>query len=387
MKQHNRPAPTIQAIGLQRQIVLAIGCGLIGTLLWLVSPYLITLFLAAITAVMVFPVYAWIETRSRGRRNIAASLTILFVLALLVVPIAFVIVQFADEAQTLLARFLPLLEAFPSKLRNGDLGLENRFLTDMLVGISDALVQAMNEFSNRAGALIFESAASVTMGVADAIIQMTVFIFALAFALREGPQLVERFEAYFEVYTGVHAQVLQRIYSVSRAAIRGTLLIGLVQGLLTAIGLYFAGFGDAVFWGVVAAIISMIPVVGTPLVWGPAVLYLLFNGEPPTGILLGVWGFGVIAQSDNILRPILVGSDAELPDFVVLVSTLGGISLFGPAGIILGPVVAAIALAAFDIIKTVVSVDTQETNARIQSQVVTGESRAKPIGGYPRVAQ
>ena len=137
-------------------------------------------------------------------------------------------------------------------------------------------------------------------------------------------------------------KMLQVGLSVSRATIKGTLIIGIIQGALGGIGFAVAGIGSAVFWGALMAILSVLPGIGSALVWGPGVIYLLLTGNMVAGLLLAAWCAGVVGTIDNVLRPILVGRDTEMPDLLILLATLGGLGLFGATGLVLGPVLAAL---------------------------------------------
>ena len=146
--------------------------------------------------------------------------------------------------------------------------------------------------------------------------------------------------------------MLEKFISVSRATVKGTLVIGIVQGGLAGLAFAVAGIKGAVFWGTVMVVLSIIPAVGAALVWIPAVVYLLATGEVGGGIGLLVWCGGVVGTADNFLRPRLIGQDTKMPDLLVLLGTLGGLSLFGAVGVIIGPIVAALFLTIWDIYGT-----------------------------------
>jgi len=137
-------------------------------------------------------------------------------------------------------------------------------------------------------------------------------------------------------------QMVARFVSVTRATIKGSLIIGIVQGALAGLGLYFAGIGGAAFWGTVMAVLSIIPGVGTALVWVPAAIYLFATGHTTAAILLSVWCIAIVGTVDNVLRPWLVGRDTKMSDLLILLSTLGGLLMFGALGIVIGPIVAAL---------------------------------------------
>ena len=130
-----------------------------------------------------------------------------------------------------------------------------------------------------------------------------------------------------------------------RATVKGYVVVAVVQGALGGLALWALCIGGAVFWGVVMAFLSLLPAVGAALVWAPVAIYLLATGAVWQGVALIVWGVVVIGLSDNVLRPILVGKDTKLPDYVVLITTLGGMSLFGINGFVIGPTIAAMFMA------------------------------------------
>src|SRR5690606_34785190 len=144
----------------------------------------------------------------------------------------------------------------------------------------------------------------------------------------------------------------EKFTMVIRAMIKGTLAVAVVQGVLGGLIFWLLGIPAAALWGVVMGILSLLPAVGSPIVWGPVAIYLLATGEVWQGLVLLAYGALVIGLIDNVLRPILVGKDTRIPDYVVLISTLGGLALFGVNGLLLGPVIAALFLAVWDIFST-----------------------------------
>ena len=145
------------------------------------------------------------------------------------------------------------------------------------------------------------------------------------------------------------ALMLQRFTSITRATIKGTLVIGIIQGTLAGFAFWVAGIDGVAFWGTIMAILSIVPGIGAALIWVPAVIYLIVTGELLAGLLLFAWCAAVVGTIDNILRPILVGKDARMPDLLILVGTLGGLFLFGPIGFIVGPIVCGLFLTVWDI--------------------------------------
>ena len=174
-------------------------------------------------------------------------------------------------------------------------------------------------------------------------------LYAMFYFLKEGPALLDALEHYALSLAGVQKRVFQRAVVVTRATVKGTLVIGIVQGILGGLGFWMFGVGGAAFWGAVMVIASMLPVVGTSLIWIPGIIFLLATGETNAAIGLAIWSSVIVANVDHVLRPILVGNDTEMPDLLVLISTFGGLGMFGAAGLIVGPVLAAVTMTLFDI--------------------------------------
>jgi predicted PurR-regulated permease PerM len=174
-------------------------------------------------------------------------------------------------------------------------------------------------------------------------------LFSMFFFLTHGKELLDHVLRYVPLPERDKALMLDKYVSVSRATLKGTLVIGIVQGGLAGLAFAVAGIDSAVFWGTIMAVLSIIPGVGTALVWVPAVIYLAAVGQIGPAIGLTLWCIVVVGTADNFLRPALVGKDTEMPDLMVLLSTLGGLVTFGPVGLIIGPVFAAIFIAVWNI--------------------------------------
>jgi predicted PurR-regulated permease PerM len=136
---------------------------------------------------------------------------------------------------------------------------------------------------------------------------------------------------------------------VSRATLKGTLVIGLIQGALGGLAIWAAGLQSPVFWGAMIVVLSCIPGLGPALVWVPAFVYLVLTGRAGVAVVFAVWFLLIVGLIDNFLRPRLVGKDTQLPDLLILLSTLGGIAALGPLGLVIGPIVAALFVTIWDI--------------------------------------
>ena len=173
-------------------------------------------------------------------------------------------------------------------------------------------------------------------------------LYLLFFFLRDGDKLLATLNYAIPMGDGRQQTLFRRFASVTRATLKGSLLVGLVQGALGGLLFWILGLRAPVFWGVIMAMLSLLPIVGPSIVWAPVALYLMFTGSMTKGIILVVGGVLVVGTADNILRPLLVGRETRMPDYMVLLSTLGGLSVFGPAGFVAGPVLAALFLSVWD---------------------------------------
>jgi predicted PurR-regulated permease PerM len=187
---------------------------------------------------------------------------------------------------------------------------------------------------------------SVLVFLLDAV----VLLYAMFFFYMDGPRQLDTILAYLPFSENENQRLLARFLSVSRATLKGTLFIAIVQGTIDGVGFWIPGLPAPAFWGATMIVMSLVPVVGSALVWAPAAIWLAVTGQWwQAALLTGICG-GVAGIVDNLLRPRLVGRDTKLPDLLVLVSTLGGLSLFGIAGLVVGPLVAALFLTLWEIL-------------------------------------
>ena len=211
------------------------------------------------------------------------------------------------------------------------------------------LLEKTGEITGMVGNFLFKSLSATTRGTVAFFLHLFVMLYAMFFFLMDGPTLIRRIRSYIPLREEDKDRMEERFMSVTRATIKGTFAIGAIQGALGGIGLAVAGIEGSIFWGAIMAVLSVIPGVGAAIVWAPAVIYLLAKGQILTGLLLLAWCAGVVGTVDNVLRPRLVGKDAKMPDLLILLSTLGGIVMFGAVGFIIGPIVAALFITIWDI--------------------------------------
>jgi predicted PurR-regulated permease PerM len=191
------------------------------------------------------------------------------------------------------------------------------------------------------GAFLVRQVSAATSGTVGFLFDAAIMLYALFFFFIHGRRYLHTVLSYLPFSAEDNARLIDRFVSVTKATMKGTLLVGIVQGTINGIGFWIVGLPAPAFWGVVMIVLSVLPVIGGALVWVPAVVLLALTGRTVPAVVLTVICAGVSGTVDNLLRPRLVGRDTQMPDLLILISTLGGISLFGAPGFIVGPLVAA----------------------------------------------
>jgi predicted PurR-regulated permease PerM len=213
----------------------------------------------------------------------------------------------------------------------------------------DQLLPKLGELAGSLGSSAVNLVTGAARQAAEALLLLFVALYAMFFFLKDGRVVLDRMLYYLPLPAADEQRLVARFVSVARATIKGTLVIGALQGALGGLGFWVAGIDGTVLWATVMAVLSVIPGLGHALVWFPVVVYLGASGQWGACIGLLVWCAGVVGSVDNFLRPWLVGKDTELPDLLILVSTLGGLTLFGAVGLILGPIIAALFVTVWDL--------------------------------------
>jgi predicted PurR-regulated permease PerM len=220
----------------------------------------------------------------------------------------------------------------------------------------DRLAPYQDDLLTRAGQavaflsrLLIGSLSAATTGTLSFLFMMVVMLYAMYFFLGQGGQLVDRILYYLPMDDGEERVLLEKFRSVARATLRGSAVIGVMQGTLAGLAFAVVGIPSSIFWGAVMVVTSVIPPMGAGLVWVPAAIVLISGGHVVKGLALAGFCALIVGSIDNVLRPRLVGKDTELPDLLILLSTLGGVGMFGVMGLIIGPIVAALFVTVWEI--------------------------------------
>jgi predicted PurR-regulated permease PerM len=332
-------------------IILAVVSMLMAVIVW---PFAQPLLWAGLAAIMFQPLYRTMLRRTRGRRNPAAGLSLLVIFFVVMVPALWIATMVAQQAVVLVTTVqqqpLDLAAMFDNVY-----GLLPKLAQDAVdrSGWGDVpMVQArLQELLTESAGMIASQAVSIGSGALSFFLSFGVALYVMFFLLRDGERIGRTVLCAVPVERSIADRLADRFLGIVRATIKGTGVVALVQGALGTIALMIAGVPSALLFGVIMAIFALVPVIGSGAVWVPAGIWLLITGSTWQGVFLLLMGFFVISSVDNVLRPILVGRDTGIPDWIILITTLGGISLVGFSGIVLGPLVAGLFLASWSILR------------------------------------
>lgn len=320
-------------------------------------PFYGAIFWGATLAIIFSPLNRFLLGRFQGRRNLAALVTLLVIVLIVIIPVALTTASLIQEGVDVYRRidtgelrvgayFGQIMDVMPNFVHD----------TLMRFGIGD--VSSLRE-SLSAGALagskfIATRAVSVGQNAFGFLISMAVMLYLLFFLLRDGAKLANKSRQVIPL-SGEHQRLLTRKFTaVVRATVKGNIAVAAIQGALGGLIFWIFGIEAALLWGVIMAILSLLPAVGASLIWGPLAIYYFATGAIWLGIILTAYGVLVIGLIDNVLRPILVGKDTKLPDYVILISTLGGLAVFGLNGFVIGPLIAALFMACWDLLPSAI---------------------------------
>lgn len=347
--------PNISATTFRTAFVLILVLAVTVMFLAVTWPFLKPLLLGAMLAGLCRPLYSWVKRLVGGRRSLAATLTLLLLFVLVAGPISAFVGVVVAQALHVSDQAIPWVQQHfgAASTFNAHDWLVQRFpALAPYVPEQTQILESLGRVAKGAGSFLVVGATQLTAGTAGFLLDLFVMLYAMFFFFRDGPRIIEKIFYYMPLTSEDEGLLLERLTSVTRATIKGTLVIGIIQGTLAGLGFWAAGIDGAAFWGTIMTVLSVVPGIGAALIWVPAVIYLFITGQTLTATLLLAWCAAVVGTVDNLLRPALVGKDAKMPDLLILIGTLGGLFLFGPIGFIVGPIVCGLFLTVWDIYGT-----------------------------------
>ncbi|OEC35985.1 Predicted PurR-regulated permease PerM [Pseudomonas cuatrocienegasensis] len=319
---------------------------------WLLLPFYGAVFWAVVLAVVFNPLQRRLARRTGGRGNLSALITLVICLLFAVLPTIAIITMLVEEGTSLYQRIesgeLDIgagVEQVKAALPASIQAQLSRVGLDDSEGLRERISNGAMQGSQFLATKLF----AIGQGTFQFVIGFFVMLYLLFFFLRDGQALARQLRMVAPLGENQKRRLQIKFTRVVRATVKGNIVVAAVQGALGGIIFWVLDIPSALLCGVLMAFLSLLPAVGAGLVWGPFALYMLLNGQVWQGVVLTAFGVLVIGLVDNILRPILVGKDTRMPDYLVLISTLGGLSLFGLNGFVIGPLIAALFLSSWNL--------------------------------------
>jgi predicted PurR-regulated permease PerM len=315
-------------------------------------PFLSPVFLAVMIAIVFHPVHVRIQARIRGR-NAAALISTIVVLVVLIIPAVALGVVVSNEVRGLYqllnersaeqGGWNPYLMHALDRL----LGWAGRYIDLSTLDLRGALLRWLEQISR----FLLSWGAQVVSNIISFFAEAVIAFFTLFFLFRESGSMLARAAALFPLKTGQVDRLFTGISNSIVANVYGCLAVGAAQGTLLSLAFWVLGLPSPVLWGVVTALFSLIPIVGSAAVWGPAVIILFIGGHWWKGLILLGWGAAVIGQIDSLVRPYVISERAKMHTLLVFFALLGGVKAFGVMGLFIGPVVLSVTLVVFEMLR------------------------------------
>lgn len=321
-------------------------------LCWILAPFFGAVFWGTILAILFQPVQRWLAAYFGKRRNLAALVTMALIILIVILPLVFVtatlvqeIAYVYQELKTLQPNYTQYFQEFIHALPTSIQRLLAKYGLTNIPGIQRKLTDGAAQISQ----FVATQAVSIGQNTFQFVVSFGVMLYLVFFLLRDGGEIGRRVRRALPLDEEHKNLLLTKFTTVVRATVKGNIAVALVQGALGGLIFWILGIQGVILWGSLMAFLSLLPAIGAGLVWVPAAIYFVMIGEIWKCVILVAFCVGVIGMVDNLLRPLLVGKDTKMPDWVVLISTLGGMALFGINGFVIGPLVAALFMASWHI--------------------------------------
>ncbi len=315
----------------------------------MISQFLMAIFMAGLLSAIVYPLHIRLCQKLNGRQEIAAAVTVLAMVLLILIPLSILLTMVISQAVAIGQSVTPWIQTFIEQPTILSTYLEKLPFYEEIHPYRDVILRKVGSMVGMISTFFIDSLSSFTKVTIDAIFSTVIMLYVMFYFLNMGHLLLEKILYFLPLDDMIERRLLHRFTSVTRATLKGVVVIGLMQGVICGSAFAFTGIQGPVFWGTIMAITSIIPAFGTAIVWGPALVIMLLGGHFTNAVILIVVCGLIAGNLDNIIRPRLVGKDTEMHDLFVLFGTLGGISMFGLLGIIVGPIVTALFITLWEI--------------------------------------
>ncbi|MHC8391340.1 AI-2E family transporter [Pseudomonas sp. MDT2-39-1] len=329
--------------------------------IWILLPFYGAVFWAVILGILFAPLQRRIQLKFGWQRNLTSLLTLSVCLVIAILPVIILSILLVQEGASLYKSIESGELDIAGYVTNFKHSLPSYFqhLLDRAgVGELDGLREKIIKSAVTGNEFFATQVFSVGQGTFDFVVGFLIMLYLLFFFLRDGAELARKVRSAIPLQEHQKRRLQLKFNRVVRATVKGNLLVAITQGALGGLIFWFLDIPSALLWAVLMAFLSLLPAVGAGIVWAPVAAFFLFTGAIWQGVVLGLFGIFVIGLVDNVLRPILVGKDTKMPDYLILISTLGGLAIFGLNGFVIGPLIAALFMSSWDIFL--------ETKPRIQ---------------------
>lgn len=364
-------------------IAVTAGFGLV------LEEYAAAIFWGVVFAIVFAPLHRKLLMRMPNKPTLAALATLLISLVMVILPLSLIGLSLIKETAAIYDRISSgnlsagsyveqVFNALPSWL--------TPWMEKLHLGTLEEIQTKLSNIALQASKLAATKAVGLGQNTLGFVVGFGVMLYLIFFLLRDGKELVARIWAATPLAPEHKRELAIKFITVIRATVKGNLAVAAAQGALGGLIFWILGIQGAVLWAVVMAFLSLLPAVGAGLVWGPVAIYFLATGAVTKGLILAAYGVLVIGLVDNVLRPLLVGKDTKMPDYVVLISTLGGMALFGLSGFVLGPAIAALFMAAWELFATMQEQEEKLLNQEIAQKRTSADPQQPVEGPAPTVA-
>jgi predicted PurR-regulated permease PerM len=320
--------------------------------IWILLPFYGAVFWAVILGILFAPLQRRLQLKFGWQRNITSLLTLGICLVIAILPVIILSVLLVQEGTALYKSIesgdldiAGYVAHFKHSLPPYFQHLLDRFGVGELNGLREKIIKSAVTGNEFVATQVF----SVGQGTFDFVVSFFIMLYLLFFFLRDGAELARKVRSAVPLQEHQKRRLQLKFNRVVRATVKGNLLVAITQGALGGLIFWFLDIPSALLWAVLMAFLSLLPAVGAGIVWAPVVVFFLFTGAIWQGVVLGLFGVFVIGLVDNVLRPILVGKDTKMPDYLILISTLGGLAIFGLNGFVIGPLIAALFMSSWAI--------------------------------------
>ena len=345
--------PMEPTANLRRNFALALLLILLALFSYMISGFLGSLVFAAAAALMFHPLQKWLERFVSARVAATVNLVVLFVL--IIVPMMILLGLAAGQA----LNFVDLAGSWIGERWSAGIPLIDLDLPDWIdfepeiAALQQELISKLGQIAGAAGRFVAGTLKGITQATALFLLNVFVAAYFFFYCLLSGEQLAREVISSLPLHQSDREEFLSVGANVTRSVLKSMVVIGAVQGFLSGLGFYLVGVSGVVFWGIVMGFLSLIPFIGPIIIWLPVALYMASRGDYWSAVFLAGWFWLLVASVDNVLRPMIVGSDTRMPDVLVLLTTLGGLFMFGAIGLLIGPLIGAMLMAAWAVYRRV----------------------------------